>query len=84
MSVQDSMNEWGREFLRAGGFKVADDAEIKFKDEYYQGGGGCDTCGYGDYEEYTVSVSAETGPYAWREYQGSMVDLLAEMNGGGY
>lgn len=84
MSVKESMNAWGREFLRDGGHTVADDAEIEFKDEYYQGGGGCDTCGYGDYEEYTVNVTAVTGPYAWREYQGRMSDLLSEMNGKGY
>lgn len=85
MSVKELMNAWGREFLRAGGHEVADDAEIRFQDEYSQSYEGCETCGWGSDEAYTVDVSTvHPHPYVWREYSGSMTDLLREMSEGGY
>lgn len=77
MTVQDSMNEWGREFLRKKGYEVADDAVITFEEDSYDIGY-CETCSYDVYE---VDVSDGVAIAA---YSGRLTDLLAEMNGGGY
>lgn len=77
MTVKESMNEWGREFLRNKGYEVANDADITFEEESFWEGY-CETCAYLEYRvEVTDGVSTAS-------YFGRFDQLLNEMNGGGY
>lgn len=77
MSVKDSMDAWGREFLRQEGHTVADDADIQFSEDNYDIGY-CETCSY---IVYVVDVSDGVNT---ARYEGDMGELIREMNGGGY
>lgn len=90
MSYDEALQEWGARQLEDNGSLTIDRSTVSVDLGYQEGYGGCDTCGYGGRDGFSViNINGRTkmnNVYQWTQIEeANMLDVfkgLMEVSGG--